>query len=106
MPDDALARLDRLNEARRSPDGGAVPGLRTLLSIEAWADRRIPPPDRLLGDLVTTTTRMFLVGRTGLGKTMFGFAMACGMANGEGFSTGGRSDLHASCIWTAKWRES
>lgn len=43
------------------------------------------PPDRLLGDLVTTTTRMFLVGSTGLGKTMLGFEMACGMASGAGF---------------------
>ena len=45
----------------------------------------MPPPDRLLGDLLTTTSRMFLVGRTGLGKTMLGFAIACGIATGEGF---------------------
>ncbi|HUB48346.1 MAG TPA: AAA family ATPase [Acetobacteraceae bacterium] len=45
----------------------------------------MPPPDRLLGDLVTTTTRMFLVGRTGLGKTLLALALGCGMASGEGF---------------------
>ncbi|HVY14489.1 MAG TPA: AAA family ATPase [Rhodopila sp.] len=61
------------------------PALRTFLSIQAWADRPIPPPDRLLGDLVTTTTRMFLVGRTGLGKTLLGQAIAYGIASGAGF---------------------
>ena len=72
-------------EAAQAPpeDGGAA--LRALLSIEAWADRDIPEPDRLLGDLVTTTTRVFLVGRTGLGKTMLGIAMAAGAASGTGF---------------------
>ena len=45
----------------------------------------MPEPVRLLGDLLTTTSRMFLVGRTGLGKTLLGFALACGMATGAGF---------------------
>jgi hypothetical protein len=62
-----------------------LPGLRDFLAIEAWADRQMPEPDRLLGDLLTTTSRMFLVGRTGLGKTMLGFGMACGIAAGDGF---------------------
>ena len=62
-----------------------IPGVRTFLSIEEWAKREVPEPDRLLGDLVTTTTRIFLVGRTGLGKTLLVMGLACGMANGEGF---------------------
>ncbi len=62
-----------------------LPGLADLLSIDAWTTRPMPPPDRLLGDLVTTTTRVFLVGRTGLGKTLVGLGMALGMATGEGF---------------------
>ena len=70
-------------------DGGAAydpdPSLAESLSIQAWAERDIPPPDRLLGDLVTTTSRIFLVGRTGLGKTMLGFGLAVGMAAGTGF---------------------
>jgi hypothetical protein len=45
----------------------------------------MPAPDRLLGDLLTTTSRMFLVGRTGLGKTLVGFSIACGIASGKGF---------------------
>ncbi len=62
-----------------------LPGLADLLSIDAWTTRPMPPPDRLLGDLVTTTTRVFLVGRTGLGKTLVGLGMALGMATGDGF---------------------
>jgi len=65
------------------PTGAAE--LRALLSVEAWAGRDIPEPDRLLGDLVTRTTRTFLVGRTGLGKTLLGLAMAAGVASGRGF---------------------
>ncbi len=64
---------------------GTLPGLAELLSIDAWTTRPMPSPDRLLGDLVTTTTRVFLVGRTGLGKTLVGLGMALGMATGEGF---------------------
>lgn len=64
---------------------GIMPEIRNFLDIEAWAARDIPEPDRLLGDVVTTTSRMFLIGRTGLGKTMLGFALAAGMASGAGF---------------------
>lgn len=60
-------------------------GLCEYLAIENWTRRNIPPADRLLGDLVTTTTRMFLVGSTGLGKTLLALGMACGMASGRGF---------------------
>jgi len=60
-------------------------GLNTFLAIETWAEREMPPPDRLLGDLVTTTTRMFLVGSTGLGKTLLALALGCGMSSGQGF---------------------
>jgi putative DNA primase/helicase len=78
-PDDPAAWLaDRL-----PPDPAAE--LRNLLSVQSWADRDIPPPDRLLGDLITTTSRAFIVGRTGLGKTMFGFALGAGLASGAGF---------------------
>jgi Bifunctional DNA primase/polymerase, N-terminal/AAA domain/Primase C terminal 2 (PriCT-2) len=55
------------------------------LSINAWVERDIPPADRLLGDLLTTTARVFLVGRTGLGKTNLAVAIAAAIATGEGF---------------------
>jgi hypothetical protein len=79
--------LDQLapDAQEQPPSEDHLPGLRDHLAIEAWIERPMPPPDRLLGDLMTTTSRMFLVGRTGLGKTMFGFAIACGIASGHGF---------------------
>jgi hypothetical protein len=61
------------------------PTLRDWLSIEAWSKREIDEPEKLLGELVSRTSRAFFVGTTGLGKTMFGFALACGMAAGTGF---------------------
>lgn len=59
--------------------------LRDLLGIEAWAELELPEPDRLLGDVVTTTSRIFIVGPTGLGKTNLAFGVAMGMAAGTGF---------------------
>jgi hypothetical protein len=63
-------------------------GINTLadrLSAGTWLSRLVQPPDRLLGDLVTTTIRAFIVGRTGLGKTLLGFAFAIAMARGQDF---------------------
>ena len=67
------------------PETEEILDLRDFLSIEAWTERDMPPPDRLLGDLVTTTTRTFLVGHTGLGKTMLALALAGAMASGRDF---------------------
>jgi hypothetical protein len=55
------------------------------LSINSWIARDIAPADRLLGDLLTTTARVFLVGRTGLGKTNLAVAIAVSVATGTGF---------------------
>lgn len=59
--------------------------LAAYLSAEAWAEREFPAPVRLLGDLVTKTSRVFLVGQTGLGKTLLGVEIGAGMATGTGF---------------------
>ncbi len=56
-----------------------------LLGVAAWQNRDIPEPDRLLGELLTTDARVFLVGRTGLGKTLLAMAIAAGVASGLGF---------------------
>jgi AAA domain len=69
---------------KHDPDRRAQ-SLRALLSVDAWAEMDIPEPERLLGDLLTTTTRAFLVGRTGLGKTLLALAFAAGVASGAGF---------------------
>jgi len=59
--------------------------LAAQLSASGWLQRKMPPIDWLLGDILTTTVRAFLVGRTGLGKTMLGLAIAFGVAFGTGF---------------------
>ncbi len=79
IPDDPEAWL----HAHLPPDRSAE--LRNLLAVETWLTRDIPEPEHLLGALISRSTRMFLVGRTGLGKTLLGLALAAGMASGAGF---------------------
>ena len=55
------------------------------LTLAEWLDRDLPEPDRVLGDLLSTTSRVLIVGPTGLGKTMFGIATAMAMAEGQAF---------------------
>ncbi len=87
LPDPTKLRHEReAAEARQhEPEIAVDPRLAEYCSAEAWAAREFPPPVRLLGDLVTSTSRAFLVGATGLGKTMLGVAIAAGMATGTGF---------------------
>lgn len=61
------------------------PGLAGRLSARHWLTRELPAPERLLGDLVTNSSRVFIVGSTGVGKTMIGFGVAVGMASGLGY---------------------
>jgi putative DNA primase/helicase len=72
-------------EAEREREKHPYPGLAEALSATSWLQRTDPPPDRLLGDLITTTIRVFLVGLTGLGKTMLGLAIGIVMALGQPF---------------------
>lgn len=71
--------------ARLIPPPPPRPTLQDLLPAAAWRRREIEVPEPLLGELVVSTTRMFVGGPTGLGKTHLGFAMAAGMASGQGF---------------------
>jgi hypothetical protein len=45
----------------------------------------IPPEEKLLGELIVPGSRTFLVGSTGLGKTLFGYELVGGMISGKGF---------------------
>jgi hypothetical protein len=60
------------------------------LSVPALMALTIPPTTRYLGDLVTTASRVFMIGATGLGKSQIAHAMAAGIASGSGF-------LHWQC---------
>ncbi len=86
--DQMLAEVDRLPavppnghaESRRGPDP-----TRLCLTPAQWAKRDIQPPDHLLGEAFSTTTRSIFAADTGLGKTMFAAAVAYAMRLGQGF---------------------
>lgn len=93
-----IEELRRRQREKRKPGGGPTPrpgnghdqafdaaALRDAMDVNAWAALDIPPEPRLLGDLITPTTRLFLVGSTGIGKTLLAYEMAAGMATGQGF---------------------
>src|SRR6478672_884886 len=58
---------------------------RPCLSPADWLDRAIEPPDRLLGDLFSTTARILFAADTGIGKTMLAMGWAFAMALGKDF---------------------
>jgi hypothetical protein len=58
---------------------------RPCLTPAQWLDRAIEPPDRLLGDLFSTTARILFAADTGLGKTMLAMAWAFSIALGKDF---------------------
>jgi AAA domain len=60
------------------------------LDAHAWANLDIPPTVQLLGDLVVPASRTFIVGTTGVGKTLIAYEIAAAMACGSGF-------LHWKC---------
>ena len=59
--------------------------LPAFLTAEEWLKRDFSEAEPLLGELVVAGVRMFIVGRTGLGKTLLGFALAVAMASGSPF---------------------
>jgi hypothetical protein len=63
------------------------------LTLRQWGEREIPPEDYLLGELLSTTSRVMLVSPTGLGKTNFSMALGLSVAMGQDFLhwRGGRS---------------
>jgi hypothetical protein len=58
---------------------------RASLALSAWLDRDIPARDYLLGRVLCTTSRWFVIGETGIGKTLFGGAMSGASAKGAAF---------------------
>jgi hypothetical protein len=58
---------------------------RANLILSAWLDRDIPERDYLLGNVMCTTSRWFVIGETGIGKTLFGGALGGAVAKGSGF---------------------
>src|SRR5438067_12077419 len=52
---------------------------------QEWLNRELPPPDRLMGEWMTTTCRILLNADTGLGKTNLCMAIAGAMAAAQDF---------------------
>jgi KaiC/GvpD/RAD55 family RecA-like ATPase len=55
------------------------------LTLAEWFTREMVEPDFLLGEVLSTSTRMMIVGPTGLGKTMLALAIAFAVALGRAF---------------------
>ena len=73
------------------------------LRLTEWLEREdIPELDLLLGSILSTTSRMLLVGPTGLGKTMFGLAVASRWRAGPASSNGAPAGSGAFFTSTAK----
>jgi hypothetical protein len=60
-------------------------GNQTITKLSDWLKRDLPPPDRLLGHWLTTTTRALMWAPTGSGKTMIATAMAFRASASVGF---------------------
>jgi hypothetical protein len=65
------------------PDNERDVELAPALLLEQWLDRDLPSADYLLGEWLSTTSRVMLVGTTGLGKTMFLLAVALAIASNK-----------------------
>lgn len=59
-------------------------GNREEFLLSAWLDLDIPPRDHLLGGVLCTTSRMLLIGETGIGKTLCANEIGGGIASGNG----------------------
>jgi hypothetical protein len=59
--------------------------LKSVPNFQAWDEREIAPRDWLLGNFISTTSRILITGPTGLGKTMLGIALAFAAEAGAQF---------------------
>jgi hypothetical protein len=65
--------------------GASAKAFAIPLTVNEWLQRNLPAPDRLLGDWLTTTSRILLSADTGLGKTNLGMAIAAHVAAAVSF---------------------
>jgi hypothetical protein len=63
----------------------APPIDKKLLTLAYWLEREVPAPDNLLGEILSTTSRLLLVAPTGLGKTNLTMALGLAIAAGDCF---------------------
>jgi hypothetical protein len=92
LADDPEAEIEREKDRQAQKpnghDGWTGPDLdyvRERVSLDFWCERELPPIDPLLGEFVTTTSRILLSGPTGIGKTNILMAATMPVADGADF---------------------
>jgi RecA-family ATPase len=55
------------------------------LTLDDWLARDLPEPDFIMGQWLSTTSRVLMVARTGLGKTLLSLALSFHAAAGANF---------------------
>jgi hypothetical protein len=58
---------------------------KAILRLDEWLKRDLEPPTLVMGEWLSTTSRVMLYAPTGLGKSMFGIALGMRVAGGNGF---------------------
>jgi hypothetical protein len=77
-------RIEKAEEEKEAEEA-ALKRLMRATAADTLLARQFAPEVSLLGSLVTPGSRMFVVGPTGVGKTMLLMAMTGGMITGRGF---------------------
>ena len=78
IDEEAQARAQAKQPAKANSGASHEPDAANgaALSLQDWLKRDLPPVDPLLGCWLTTTSRVFLYGPTGGGKTHTGWRSA------------------------------
>jgi hypothetical protein len=71
---------NKISDVEEKPSTDVPP-----LSIDVWLKRDLPAPDYLIGNWLTTTSRVLFASDTGLGKTNFALAAFAHLAAGRSF---------------------
>ena len=79
-PVGALGKDQRGDTVIRVDFKGVREPPRDNLTLQSWLNRKMPPRDYLLGELLSTTSRWLIIGDTGIGKTLLALAIAAASA--------------------------
>jgi hypothetical protein len=80
----AKAARNAFDTAWSNSNGSQEPAP-AIIRLEDWLERDLPKPDFILGDWLTTTSRVLFPAPTGIGKSMFWVALGMAMAAGMPF---------------------
>jgi hypothetical protein len=82
IPDE---RGEILYDPTSSSDHSPIVSTSLPLTVNEWRERNLAEPDFLMGNWLTTTSRVLLTAATGLGKSNLGIALGMRVAAGAGF---------------------